>query len=473
MTVLDRDDEAGMAMITAILVSLVVLFLGFVATGLSDHSFSSTRVDQKRVTTFHAAEGGIDHALRVLQTTARASLPCAAPLARSLGGGAYAPDYVVTFTYYSTFPVAGAAMACPLAAEPAAVVLRSTGGSSDPLGSDRAVEAVARLTVPPAFPHTVFSDQTIDYDGPVKLAGDAMQDAEVYTNGGLNCDQPESVFATFVVQGAASLSNGCSLTGSVLAGGAVSISGNVTVGGDVRSPGAVSVSGASTVSGEVKGATITVDGTSTAPNQNAGAPLALAPTASAFPNVTYDAAAWTTAGYTPPASPPATCAAALTALTTSAASWTGPTLVRVTGCKLTTPAATTIQLNEDVAIIMDGGFEFGASTTFKLTATAPADTRLTLFVPSGSSCASASGRIVMGAATSFAVPLQVFAYTPCLLQAQTSGTMNGQLYGATVRFGGPTTIRHTAVASFPGYVPVSPNVARRVEVTSAPREVTP
>ena len=471
-TTVGPDDEAGMAMITAILVSVVVLFLGFVATGLSDHSFSSTRVDQKRVTTFHAAEGGIDHALQLLQTSALAALPCATPLARSLGGGAYAPDYLVTFTYYAAYPISGSAMACPLSAEPAAAVVRSTGGSSDPLGTDRAVEAVVRLSVPTglgAFPRTVFSDLTVDYDGPVHLTGDATRDADLYTNGSINCDFGGQVIGNLVAQGSAALSNGCSVTRSVFANGAVTAANNVHVAGDVTSStGSVTVSGSSTVSGNVQaGLAITVDGTSSAPNQNAFKVTA-APTAAAFPNPTYDAAAWTAAGYSL-VSPP-TCAAATTALA-GASSWSNPTVVRVTGCRLDVAAGSTIELNRNVAIVSDGGFDLGAAATVKTTPSAPAGTRLLLFVPHGSSCSGTAGRIVMHASVTFAQPLQVFAYTPCLLQAQ--GTLQGQLYGGTVRFTGPFAIQHASVGALPGYVPTSLTVARAVAVASAPREVTP
>ena len=55
-----EHDDAGMAMITAILVCTVVLFLSITAVGLSDHSFSSQRVDRKRVQTFHDAQPRAD-----------------------------------------------------------------------------------------------------------------------------------------------------------------------------------------------------------------------------------------------------------------------------------------------------------------------------------------------------------------------------------------------------------------------------
>src|SRR4051812_40688013 len=106
-----------MAMLTAVMVCLIVMFLSFTAVALSDQSLSAQRVDRKRVSTFHAAEGGIDQAVEALQTTSSlAALPCAAPLAGSLGSGAGAADYSVQFRYFDS---GGAALSCPLTVQPA------------------------------------------------------------------------------------------------------------------------------------------------------------------------------------------------------------------------------------------------------------------------------------------------------------------------------------------------------------------
>lgn len=463
-----------MAMITAILVSLVVLFLGFVATGLSDHSFSSSRVEHKRVTTFHAAEAGIDHALRLLQSSALAALPCATPLANSLGGGAYAPDYLVGFTYYASYPVAGAPMACPLAGEPAAVVLRSTGGSSDPLGSDRELELVAQLSVPSgvgAFERTVFSDLTVTYEGPVTIDADlaAAKKAELYTNGSFDCDHPQQLAGHVVVQGAATLTNGCTVAGDVVAAGAITTAGKVVIGGNARSStGDITLTGASTIFGDAEAAgTISVNASSSiVGSQKSGSPTP-SPTATALPAVPYDAAAWTAAGYT--VVNHGSCPAALTDLATNAAAWATPRVVRVTGCPLDTGSAATIEVKSDVAIVAEQGFRLASSTTFQ---TPTPGTRLLLIVPYGSSCAGTLGQVVMGTSVTFDPDLEVFVYTPCFLDAHNSGTMRGQIYGGSIRFGA-FHLERRHVDGVPGYVPSALSMPRQVKVVAATREVLP
>jgi hypothetical protein len=462
-------DEAGMAMITAVLVSVVVLFLGFVATGLSDHSFSSIRVDRKRVTAFHAAEAGLDHALQVLQSSAVAALPCGTPLARSLDAGAYAPDYVVTFTYYATYPVSGVPLSCPLTAEPVAAVVRSVGDSSDPLGNRRTVEATVHLSVPSglgAFDRAVLSDQSIEYDGSVVLSSQGIETI-VATNGSFNCDRPQQLQGSVHAQGAAALDHQCSIDDDLLAGGAITTADKVVIGGDVRSSTSSVTLSSTFVGGDVVApGAITKDASSTVQGNfgpSTGKSVALPP-ARAFPALTYSAGAWSSAGYTPQNY--SSCPTALADLTSAAAAGWGPTHARITGCRFDTTSSTTITVNADLAIVAEQGMNFAPGTKF----TSSNGARLYLIVPSGSSCTGTAGRITMGIGTTFQGSLRVFAYTPCLLTAQNIGSVPGQLYGGQVRFG-DFTMTYDPVASVPGYVPVVLNVARTA-IALPRREVT-
>src|SRR5205807_250920 len=70
------SDEHGIAMITAILVSGVVLTLSITATSLAIHNTNASGLDRKRVQVIATAEAGVDAAFSVLQTTPTAALPC-------------------------------------------------------------------------------------------------------------------------------------------------------------------------------------------------------------------------------------------------------------------------------------------------------------------------------------------------------------------------------------------------------------
>jgi len=54
------NEERGIAMVTALLVSLVVLFLSIVVVALSLHNSTISSFDRKRIQAVDAAEAGID-----------------------------------------------------------------------------------------------------------------------------------------------------------------------------------------------------------------------------------------------------------------------------------------------------------------------------------------------------------------------------------------------------------------------------
>jgi hypothetical protein len=78
---------------------------------------------------------------------------------------------------------------------------------------------------------------------------------------------------------------------------------------------------------------------------------------------------------------------------------------------------------------------------------------------------------MMGTGLNFDPTVQVFAYTPCFLQAQSATRMYGQLYGGTVRFA-PFRMAYQPIGSVPGYTPVLVGAARRV-IPVSQREVSP
>ena len=97
-------DEEGVAMITAILVSVIVISLSAVAIQLAVHNVGTSAYDRKRVQAVAAAEAGIDATMEELQTAqaqtnGTVNLPCSyvpgsalafqsTPVSMQLGPGA-------------------------------------------------------------------------------------------------------------------------------------------------------------------------------------------------------------------------------------------------------------------------------------------------------------------------------------------------------------------------------------------------
>lgn len=462
----ERDD-AGMAMITAILVCTVVLFLSITAVGLSDHSFSTQRVDRKRVQTFHAAEAGIDHALQVLQTTARDSLPCADPLAAALGSGPYTADYSVSFTYWADESGSGSPMTCPLTADPRLVFLSSVGDSSDPVGSQRRMEVTARLAAPlaaSAFDRTVYSDESINISNNVTITGHNGSDAILFTNGDFVCTNSQSLAGHLYAQGSASLSNSCSVSGDLWARDGVTLSNFATVGRDaISGNGAVGLSGQALVRRNARAAgAITTNNSSQVvglkiPNSAAGPPPA-----ATFPELHYSEAAWTAQGYT--IRDYTDCTTARNELQSLSAAWVGRTVVRITGCRLDL-SGSSITVANDLAIVSDWGVTFANKTTLRSIDGNPK--QLHLIVPFGSTCDTASGRgnIELHNNSEIAPPIETFLYSPCTIKVANSGVLQGQVYGDKVEFTNLTTLAFRPAKGVPGYnTTITSTFARQVRV---------
>src|SRR5438093_434192 len=103
--------EEGFAMITAILVSVVVLSFSLVVVDLSVHNSTSSSFDRDRVQAINAAEAGIDVYLSSLGGAVGAAT--CNPVAADLPTVPKA-HYDVTIQLYSAWPpVPGSEMTCP------------------------------------------------------------------------------------------------------------------------------------------------------------------------------------------------------------------------------------------------------------------------------------------------------------------------------------------------------------------------
>ena len=465
------ESESGMAMITAVIITVVVLFLGMTATSLSDHSFSAQRVDRKRVATFHAAEAGIDHALQVLQTTAQASLPCT--LAAALGSGAGSGDYSVTFEYFDS---AGAPLACPLVSVPRSVLLTSVGSSNDPLGSSRRVRLTANLSEPvstSAFDKVIFSDAAIALGNSVQIRGNNGNDAIAYTNGNYSCVQGVQLEGYIYAQGNGFLANTCEIRGDIWTKGSILMQGQAVVGRDAISGGStVTLENNSVVRRHARAATtITTTGSAVIrglriPNSPAGDP----PT-STFPEVPYNQLAWTNAGYTVRSY--TDCGLAALELRTLATTWTTPTLLRITGCRLDITNNSTISVRHHLAIVSDQGIDLSQRSVWTKDNAATVDPELHLIVPYAmvSSCSGTVGNINMANNFEVVPPVRTLVYTPCTLTLANSGELAGQFYGKNLSISQNTTLRYTPVSGIPGYTSASVSSLVRYVVIVYKREV--
>ncbi|MGH9284558.1 MAG: hypothetical protein ACRD0M_02625, partial [Acidimicrobiales bacterium] len=208
-----RDDERGIAMVTAILTSAVVLVLSMVAISLARHSTESTGFDRRRTQAVHAAEAGVNRAMGLIQSSEPAALPCA------IGPEALSSEppvsYTVAITYYTAYPPsAGVELPCPLApsARPAAAHLSATSQTATAGSPSRTVEAQVRLSpIIGSLRSTIFAESGLAVANRLIVSGNTGPDGDVYTNGDFACANNTTIEGSAVAQGAAALSQSCTV----------------------------------------------------------------------------------------------------------------------------------------------------------------------------------------------------------------------------------------------------------------------
>ncbi len=504
-------EEQGVALIVVLMVFMVVTALSLAAFQLSIHDANASAYDRKREQAIQAAESGVNAYLAKLPTTfGNALCTGGSDTLLTNGTGAALVRYSVTVSVYR---VGGTTDLCPSSVptdtESLTAVVTGTGtaGLSGSTVSSR--KWVTQLNLKPisALTKAVFGDTQLSVSGNTQVNQfQNSTDADVYSNGNLTLTQPQnkiegSVFAQGYVQW-----EGC-VSGDIWANGSVTIpNGNgYSVGKDcytnttntgfgnvTSSTDKVDISG-STAIGTCTAAT-TVAGTcgASVPSAPQGPPPSVS-----LPQFTYTVTDWCNGGVTNPCNGTSPQKYTIVAFSgsggapcTSAQNWitgngagtygqaaVGDYVVRVvntsgTACGINLSANTSMALQGNLAVIMDGSFQTSNKNTWttgnnQCTASPYTDSRCTLFVihpyQSGLACGSPTANnpgpygIMFSQQTDFS-GVNLFAYTQCDITVNNLSNINGQVLGGT------TTMANNGSFNFvpalvPGFTPQGYNAA--------------
>jgi hypothetical protein len=426
------SDERGVAMVTALLVTLVVASLGLVVVQLSAHNASSSAFDRKRVQAVDAAEAGIELFFASLrQATGVATCSPVSGTIPSTPGA----TYDVTVELYGTWPPSGAPLTCPPPAgtQPAAAKVTSVGTAVSP-GSTRAVsrtmQTEARLV--PLYPQSTFgiySDTGLSLQNNLTVNGNAGNDANVYTNGNYTMANNTVISGSVFAQGVANITNGV-VKADVWANGNVSLQSIAVFGNATSSTGNITLSNNARIYRDAKAAgTITSDGSSQINGVRIEHATLGPPPQVAFPQVTFDPTAWQNAGYLIQTYPD--CAQAKTAIMNG---WSPGqnVVVRIPStCTLSFSNNNVATVRGNLAILTDGGFTTQNKVTFQ--GTAPYKLYVISVWREGLNCS--SGAYDLNFSNQSQINnLSLFAYSPCVLNYgnNNAGGSAGQLIGKTV-----------------------------------------
>lgn len=348
--------EEGVALITSILISMIVLILSTTVVQLTLHNQQQSGNDRRRVKAVAAAEAGIDYYYSYLQKFSEPVPVCSAT-------GTLPTSPPATFTVTPTFyTAAGATIACPYAAGtvPAAVLIRSVGRSGND-ATRRTMESYAVLTSEPsvAFDNegAMFAQGSIDFQSNAQIGGDSFSDADLYTNGTISLKSNSIIYGSVLAQGSVLIQSGSEIRKDVWSNVGITLKSNTKIAGNATSS-TSSVTGGKVYGNARAGTSITsqVFGTST-PNTPSAAPPARS-----YPTFVYSSADWAADGYT--VRNYSDCASALAGLNSWWGAGSGANVLRVTGgCTLNLG---NVSVRGHLAIVTDGPIEFG--TNARLTA---------------------------------------------------------------------------------------------------------
>jgi len=447
-------DERGLAIVTAVMVSVVVLFLSITVIALSEHNVNQSSFDRKRVQAIDAAEAGINtYFAELLEGVGLET--CDPDMHDGVLPTTPAAEYDLTITLYSTWPpVPGTELTCPPATDPLGAVITSKGTavvSGSPVAVSRTMQTQVRMApIYGGFNKAVFSDVVLDFQNRFTINGYEANDGDTYTNGNFAISNNVVISGSTYAQGYADIAQGV-VNADVWANNYVRLSSGIQVFGNATSSTSyINLSNNSNVNGNAKAGTTvsggTIDGTITQ-NSPQGPPPQVP-----MPQLTYDQCAWTCppptgAGYTEVTFP--NCVLAKTFID---AMPVGDYVVRVSpACALSWGNNSTINVRGNLAIITDGSVSTVNQTNWN---SIGGEWTVYFIRPyqAALNCASGAYDVNVSNNTGFNNGLKTFVYTPCTVNFGNNNAegVNGQIIGGTVNITNHMTLNYVPIL-VPGF----------------------
>lgn len=448
-----RHDQAGIALMTVMMLVSVGLILAILAGSLAFHNQSASSVDRKRSQAITAAEAGVDSG--VLQVQA-ATLPC-------MNQGSFdtkptTSSYVTTYQYYDKTGVevpgcigSGVSRTGTPTAVPDTVLITSVGTNQSKGFGDRAMQTYVRLRPIPGndFNKAIFAKGSLSITNNVSVTNSPGQTADVYAEKDFACSQSLQIAGSLFTQGTATMANTCSIGGDLYAKGAVSMNApQATVGRDAKSSqGNVTVTKGTVGGKAIAKLTASKGGSATVTGGLISGQTMPDPPKIDFPQLEWNPADWQADPFhfdnVVIAPSCAQANAAVAALATA-----GPDTLIQTGCAMSWSNNTTITLARNVAIFSTGGFSTSQRVIFQ--SNNATQRRLYWIVPySASSTHPCTGTPAPSITTSNQTQfnrLDVMYYTPCNITIANNQATTGQIYGGSdVNIANQFTLTYTPV----------------------------
>lgn len=440
-------DERGVAMVTAMFASMVVLSLSFVGVGLSLHNSASSANERSRVQGIQAAEAGIDQVIAYFKTSAIQQI-CAPP--EAVTDGAMSGDGAQIAQFHVT-------VQCDDANNPHQVLIRSVAYSpsqASPHHVTRKMESL--VNVHPkggqssVFAHAMFhASSTVPLTVRNNLGGSNFNGADIYSNADVTVSNMVTVSGNVIGQKSVSMGNNAAVQGSVWTAGNVSMTQGAFVGGNVTSTaGGITLQNSARIAGNARAATTIVPTASVSGTSTQSSP-SLPSTYESLPTFNWNA----TDPWPQPVSTytsPTACSDFDSWVNANKTALVGTARIAGTGAGANCPWSlknyTTMALAGDVAIISDGDISFANNSNV-----ASADGEVhTLYL------ISLNGNLTFSNSTWFDPKLKIFAFTRNTLSLNNQNGWNGIAYANVLAINNQFTLQFAPSLVVPGFTSNNP-----------------
>jgi cytoskeletal protein CcmA (bactofilin family) len=428
-------DERGVALITAVMISMVVVTLGLTSVTLAVHNSDQSARDRRRVQGISAAEAGVNYYFSHLQSVKADQFECQVSQTLSTEP---ASGFEAEVTFYNA---AGNEMDCPpLAEKPKHAMIRSVGSTSleEPARTIEAYVGLVPIVGAPFSDTAVYSEGSPGFNSNSQIYGGDSQDGNVYTNGSATVNSNSTIHGSVFAQGSLTLDSNAEVKRDVWANGSVTMESDSRVLGDVTSStSSVSLDSNAHVYGDARaGTTITTGSNSMIDGLRIPDSPSDRPPQQTFPAFTYDQAAWQEAGYSVQTT--SSCSTAKSFIDgITGGNW----VVRISAaCNLQWTSNSGPTLRGHLAIISDGGLQMNSNSRV---ASDGGEHNLHLIFGLGgtSPC-----NITFNSNTSIATGLRTLLYTPCTINLNSNSLVaEGQIFGGTVNFNSNTSLTYRAI----------------------------
>jgi len=446
-----RGDN-GVALLVVIGLMAVVGVLMLVMVGAAIREGNATGRDRQRSSAVMTAEGQVDSIISKIQSAPLAGLPCGASTVTGVPVGSDKMTITNTVTYYTA---AGALVDCSvLATTPVAQAkIKSTSSSNRIAGQASATRTVETLlNLKPSYANAlnnaIFSNASMTLSNNTKIFGQgSSQDADIYSNGSVTCDNAVEFHGSIYSQGTVTMSSTCVVSVDVQAKlGYYGNNPNAGVTGKILVSNGDIVLNKSNVGQQARArGTVTGDVCATAGKCFGGDKTLAPPPYQAFPPYNWDSAtqaAWTSDGYTLVTLPTDQCGmydgpGPLKDKVDGVAHWIydnmatmGNTVLYANcpGNPVTFQGVNNISLNANLAIYATGGFNFSGNTQI---ASNSSTHRLLYLVQPWDSVTThpcTTDGISLDNQVTVADTIDDLLYSPCNIRKANNTTHYGQIY---------------------------------------------